>query len=55
VVLLAIAAGFFIQLATSDFLPEARRREGQRAAILLAVFLGSAAIYAANLLIGHIH
>ena len=55
VVLLAIAAGFFIQLATSDFLPEARRREGQRGAILLAVFVGSAAIYVANLLIGHIH
>jgi len=55
VILLAIAAGFFIQLATSDFLPEARRRQSPRGMILLAVFLGSAAIYAANLLIGHIN
>ncbi|WP_223295360.1 ZIP family metal transporter [Granulicella mallensis] len=55
VILLAIAAGFFIQLATSDFLPEARRREGPRTAIMAAVFLGSAGIYVANLLIGHLH
>ena len=54
VVLLAIAAGFFIQLATSDFLPEARRRQSPRGSMILAVFVGAAAIYAANLLIGHI-
>jgi len=52
VVLLAVAAGFFIELATSDFLPEARRRENPRMKMLVAVFVGAAAIYAANFLIG---
>jgi len=52
VVLLAVAAGFFIELATSDFLPEARRRENPRMTMLVAVFVGAAAIWAANLLIG---
>jgi len=52
VVLLAVAAGFFIELATSDFLPEARRRENPRMKMLVAVFLGAAGIWAANALIG---
>jgi len=52
VVLLAVAAGFFIELATSDFLPEARRRENPRMTMLVAVFVGAAAIWAANQLIG---
>ncbi len=51
VVLLAVAAGFFIQLATSDFLPEARRRQSPRMTMLLAVFLGAAGIFVANRLI----
>jgi zinc and cadmium transporter len=54
VVLLAIAAGFFLQLATSDFLPEARRRENPRMLMLLVVFVGSAAIYGANFLLGEL-
>jgi len=52
VILLAVAAGFFIQLATSEFLPEARRRQSPRTAMMLAVFLGSSVIYFANFLIG---
>ena len=55
VILLAIAAGFFIQLATSDFLPEARRRQSPRMTMLLAVFLGAAGIYVANFLISYIN
>jgi zinc and cadmium transporter len=51
--LLAIAGGFFIQLATSDFLPEAARQKGSRATILLAVLAGAAVIYFANSLLGH--
>ena len=50
--LLAVAAGFFIELATSDFLPEARKRENPRMKMLVAVFLGAAGIWAANALIG---
>lgn len=52
VVLLAVAAGFFIELATSDFLPEARRRENPRLKMLVAVFLGAAGIWLANRMIG---
>jgi zinc and cadmium transporter len=52
VVLLAVAAGFFLELATSDFLPELRRRENPRMKMLLAVFVGAAGIYAATMLVG---
>ncbi len=52
VVLLAVAAGFFLELATSDFLPEVRRRENPRMKMLLAVFVGAAGIYVANALVG---
>ena len=52
VVLLATAAGFFIQMATSDFLPEVRNGKTPRKFILLAVIAGAALIYFANYLTG---
>jgi zinc transporter ZupT len=52
VLLLALAAGFFIQMAASDFLPEVRHCKGSRKILLPLVALGAAVIYAANLLIG---
>jgi zinc and cadmium transporter len=55
VLLLALAAGFFIQMAASDFLPEIRRCDGSRKVLLPLVALGAAVIYAANLLIGRWH
>jgi zinc transporter ZupT len=50
VVLLAVAAGFFLQMATSDFLPEVRR--GRRAGLVPAMVSGVGVIYLANLLSG---
>ena len=50
--LLAIASGFFIQMATSDFLPAVRRTDQPRKFLLPAVLFGAALIYAANLLTG---
>ena len=55
VVLLAVASGFFIQMATSDFLPEVRRSADPRRHLLPAVLLGAAAIFAANWLMGRAH
>jgi zinc transporter ZupT len=55
VVLLAVAAGFFIQMATSDFLPEIRRSVRPQKYLLPSVFLGVALIYCANLLMGRFH
>ena len=55
VVLLAIASGFFIQMATSDFLPEIRQRRGSQKLLMPAVLSGAAIIYAANFLTGHLH
>jgi zinc transporter ZupT len=52
VLLLALAAGFFIQMAASDFLPEIRHCKGSRRVLLPLVALGAIVIYAANLLIG---
>ncbi|MFT4111334.1 ZIP family metal transporter [Silvibacterium sp.] len=52
VLLLALASGFFIQMAASDFLPEVRHCKGSRRILLLLVALGAAIIYGANLLIG---
>ena len=52
VILLVLAAGFFLQMATGDFLPELRR-SGQVRGRLLLVLLGVLIIYAANLLIAH--
>lgn len=51
VALLAIAAGFFIQMAASDFLPEIRRSTTPRAAVVASVLGGVGIIYAANLLL----
>ena len=48
-VLLALAAGFFLQMATNDFLPQLR--EGSRWLIFAVVF-GAAVIYAANWMLG---
>ncbi len=55
VVLLAIASGFFLQMATGDFLPVVRSFRGDRKLILPAVLAGAAVIYAANLLVGRLH
>lgn len=51
VLLLVLAAGFFLQMATGDFLPEIRHREDPRRYLLLSVLLGAAFIYLANLLL----
>jgi zinc transporter ZupT len=52
VILLALAAGFFLQIATSELLPQVRATEGKRAMLLAAVAGGAAVIYAANALGG---
>ncbi len=52
VLLLALAAGFFIQMAASDFLPEIRHCRGSRRVLLPLVGLGACVIYVANFLIG---
>lgn len=52
VVLLAVAGGFFLQMATSDFLPELRAYTGSRWYIVPLVLLGATLIYVANKLIG---
>lgn len=51
VALLVLAAGFFLHMATSDFLPEIRRSEGPRRFLLPSVLFGALVIYTANLLI----
>ena len=51
VVLLVLAAGFFLQMATGDFLPELRHCEGRRRFLLPSVLLGSLLIYASNRLL----
>lgn len=52
--LLAAAAGFFIQMAASDLLPDLRRSMMIQKWTIPAVFVGSALIYAANLLLREI-
>ncbi len=52
VALLAIAAGFFIQMAASDFLPEVRRSSAPRKYVVPCVLGGVGLIYVANLLLG---
>ena len=49
-VLLALAAGFFLQMATSDFLPSLR--EGRRGWLMVAVMGGAGVIWGANWLVG---
>lgn len=51
VFLLVVAAGFFIQMATGDFLPELRNYQGPRRFLVPSVLLGAALIYVANFLI----
>ncbi len=53
VVLLVLAAGFFIQMATEDFLPQAKN--GPKKYLLPFTLLGAAVIYGANLLLGLHH
>ncbi len=52
VILLVLAAGFFLQMATGDFLPELRDCKGPRGFLLPSVLLGALLIYGANRLIG---
>jgi len=52
VVLLSLAAGFFLQIATSEFLPQVRQKaETPQWALLGVVASGAALIYVANLLV----
>ena len=52
VLMLAIAAGFFLQMATGEFLPQMKQETASRAWWMLAVVAaGSTVIYAANLLL----
>ncbi|ADW68818.1 zinc/iron permease [Granulicella tundricola MP5ACTX9] len=51
VILLTLAAGFFLQMATSDFLPQVRRHEGNRRWLLGAVVGGAGVIYLTNRLL----
>ena len=53
--LLAVAAGFFIQMAASDFLPEIKRSSVPRKFAVPCVLSGVALIYGANLLLGKLH
>ena len=51
VFLLVLAAGFFLHMATADFLPELRRYDTSRIRLVPAVLLGAVVIYVANLLL----
>ena len=51
VALLVLAAGFFLQMATEDFLPELRQHTGPQRFLVPLLLFGSAIIYLANLLI----
>lgn len=48
VLLLVLAAGFFLQIAVDDFLPEVRKRTRFRLLSLVFVLFGALAIYLAN-------
>jgi zinc and cadmium transporter len=52
VALLAIAAGFFIQMAGSDFLPKVRWANAPTKYAVPCVLSGVSLIYLANLLLG---
>jgi zinc and cadmium transporter len=52
VTLLAVAAGFFLQMATSDFLPELRAYASSRWYVVPLILLGATLIYVANRFIG---
>jgi len=49
-ILLALAAGFFLQMATSDFLPQLR--EGKQGWLMGAVVVGAGVIWGANWMMG---
>ena len=51
VLLLAVAAGFFLQMATSDFLPELRTSIHSKWYLVPLTLFGAGMIYVANLLI----
>lgn len=52
VTLLALAAGFFLQMATSDFLPDLRAYASSRWYLMPLILLGATLIYVANWFIG---
>lgn len=52
VAMLAVAAGFFLQLATTDFLPGVRSSRATKPWLFPAVLGGAAIIYMANWLMG---
>jgi zinc and cadmium transporter len=52
VILLALATGFFLQMATSDFLPDLRGYAGSQWYVVPLVLLGTTLIYVANKFIG---
>ncbi len=51
VFLLVLAAGFFLHLAATDFLPEIRRSTTSRALLVPAVLLGALVIHVSNVLL----
>jgi zinc and cadmium transporter len=51
VFLLVLAAGFFLQMATEDFLPEIRNSTGPKRYFLPCILLGATLIYGANRLL----
>ncbi len=53
VFLLVLAAGFFLHMATADFLPEIERCKTSRVQLVPSVLLGALVIYVANLLLSH--
>ena len=52
VFLLVLAAGFFLQMATEDYLPQMRTYGGPKKYLFASILLGAALIYATNLLLG---
>lgn len=53
VIVLVLAAGFFLEMATGDFLPELRQREGTRRLLVPALLGGVLFIYLSNVLLSH--
>ena len=51
-ILLALSAGFFIQMATSEFLPQIRLERRRSALLYGLVLLGAGILYGANRLLG---
>ena len=52
VALLVLSAGFFLQMATGDFLPETGRGESSRLLVSTYVLLGAGFVYVANVVFG---